>query len=244
MSTLLLRLEGPQQAWGSDSQFEKRMTGREPTKSGVIGLLCAALGKSRIEREGDEYPTLRELAALQMGVRVDAAGSLQADYHTAGNPYSDGTGGVLTASGKLRTDPVLSTRYYLAGASFLVGLGGELPLLQRLHAALRVPVWQICLGRKAFVPSAPVYLHDGLVEETLLVALGRYWPKDSGPEHGTVEGRRSPAPQQLNVLLDDPDGTSGDIRLDVPEDFAARRFGPRAVKSETVVRPQAAAQGG
>ena len=51
MATLLLRLAAPLQAWGADSKFETRKTGREPTKSGVIGLLAAALGLRRDERE-------------------------------------------------------------------------------------------------------------------------------------------------------------------------------------------------
>ena len=37
MATLLLRLAAPLQAWGADSKFETRKTGREPTKSGVVG---------------------------------------------------------------------------------------------------------------------------------------------------------------------------------------------------------------
>ena len=45
MATLLLRLAAPLQAWGADSKFETRKTAREPTKSGVIGLLAAALGE-------------------------------------------------------------------------------------------------------------------------------------------------------------------------------------------------------
>ena len=47
MHTLLLRLEGPLQSWGTSSRFPQRDTGFEPSKSGVIGLLCAALGKPR-----------------------------------------------------------------------------------------------------------------------------------------------------------------------------------------------------
>ena len=43
MATLLLRLAAPLQAWGADSKFETRKTAREPTKSGVIGLLAACL---------------------------------------------------------------------------------------------------------------------------------------------------------------------------------------------------------
>ena len=47
MATLLLRLAAPLQSWGADSKFETRKTNREPTKSGVIGLLAAALGLRR-----------------------------------------------------------------------------------------------------------------------------------------------------------------------------------------------------
>ena len=45
MPTLLLRLVGPMQAWGTSSRFDERDTGKEPSKSGVIGLLAAALGR-------------------------------------------------------------------------------------------------------------------------------------------------------------------------------------------------------
>ncbi len=44
MSTLLLRLAGPMQSWGTQSRFTERDTGREPSKSGVVGLLAAAVG--------------------------------------------------------------------------------------------------------------------------------------------------------------------------------------------------------
>ena len=48
MATLLLRLAAPLQSWGADSKFEVRKTNREPTKSGVLGLLAAALGYSAL----------------------------------------------------------------------------------------------------------------------------------------------------------------------------------------------------
>ena len=52
MATLLLRLAAPLQSWGADSKFETRKTNREPTKSGVIGLLAAALGLRRDDAAG------------------------------------------------------------------------------------------------------------------------------------------------------------------------------------------------
>lgn len=51
MPTLLLRLVGPMQSWGTTSRFDQRDTGKDPSKSGVIGLLAAAMG---IDRENWE----------------------------------------------------------------------------------------------------------------------------------------------------------------------------------------------
>lgn len=141
--TLLMRLIGPMQSWGTQSDFTHRDTGLEPSKSGVIGLLCAALGRPR---DAD----LSDLAALRMGVRVDREGILQKDYHTAQN--------VLKAGGGIKNTE-LSDRFYLSDAAFLVGLEGEdRALLEKLDAALRRPRWLLFLGRKAFPPSKPVHM--------------------------------------------------------------------------------------
>ena len=42
--SLCLRLRAPLQSWGTWSKYDRRDTGREPSLSGVIGLLAAALG--------------------------------------------------------------------------------------------------------------------------------------------------------------------------------------------------------
>ena len=76
--TLLLRLAGPMQSWGTQSRFSMRDTGLEPSKSGVIGLLCAALGRPR-----EDTAIVRRLTALTMGVRVDREGVMKKDFHTA-----------------------------------------------------------------------------------------------------------------------------------------------------------------
>ena len=159
MPTLLLRLQGPLQSWGTTSRFDERDTQLEPSKSGVIGLLCAALGRDRAEPVDD-------LAALRMGVRVDREGVPMRDYQTA-------TGVLIAASAKADLErTVVSPRYYLADACFLVGLEGEdEPLLRQLHQALRQPVWPLALGRKSFAPAGPVYLPDGLVMQPLQAAL-------------------------------------------------------------------------
>ena len=75
MAVLLLKLEGPLQSWGSNSRFTKRKTQHEPTKSGVIGLLAAALGR----RRGDP---IDDLTTLRFGVRIDQPGSYEQDFQT------------------------------------------------------------------------------------------------------------------------------------------------------------------
>ena len=174
MNTLLLRLAGPMQSWGTQSRFFTRDTGLEPSKSGVIGLLCAALGWGR-------ETSLEELAGLRMGVRVDRAGVMKMDYQTAGGgTLPDGSPYGVRRASDTRGETVLSDRYYLADADFLVGLeSDDAGLLHRIEEALKRPVWQIYLGRKAFVPSVPVHIPGGFrPDEDLETALRQHpWPR-------------------------------------------------------------------
>ena len=216
MNTLLFRLSGPMQSWGVQSRFSVRETGLEPSKSGVLGLVCAALGAPR---EDDD--TLRSLAALHMGVRVEREGVLSIDYHTAGK------GGYLRADGSIeRKNLIPSRRYYLADAVFLVGFEVDnLALLERLQAALERPVWPLFLGRKAFVPGEPVFLEDGLrAGQALEDALGSY----------PCLNRRQ-LPERLRLVLEDPSGAV--VRPDQPISFVERRFAPRRVSVTFVPAP-------
>lgn len=236
--TLLLRLAGPMQSWGTHSRFRERDCGREPSKSGVVGLLCAALGKPRdeaTEHPGD-FPALARLAALRMGVRVDREGAVMRDYHTAGGTHGRDPApyGVVTADGKPGAT-ALSNRYYLADASFLVGLeSDDAELLSRLHEALLRPRWQIFLGRKSFVPASPVWLADGLRDAPLLDALRDYqWPEGEGDE----------SPARLPAVVDagGDDGEAVEVRQDWPESFAGRRFTVRRVRTLWLDRPEGGA---
>lgn len=206
MNVLLLRLCGPMQSWGVQSRFSVRDTGLEPSKSGVIGLLCAALGRPRSQ-------SIEDLAALEMGVRVDREGRLAYDYHTAQDVYR-------ARGGTKDTEP--STRYYLADAAFLVGLqGDDLSLLQRIHHALRSPHWPLCLGRKAFVPGEPPWLEDGLYPgEDILGVLSSY---------PAIRQARDAVEVQMRVVLEDPNGS--EVRPDQPISFADRHFAPRRVRT-------------
>jgi CRISPR system Cascade subunit CasD len=211
MSVLLMRLAGPMQSWGVQSRFTVRDTGLEPSKSGVIGLCCAALGRRR-------SAPIADLAALRMGVRVDQEGVLARDYHTAQN--------ILTPSGGIKETEV-STRYYLADARFLVGLEGDLDLLRQIHHALRDPHWPLYLGRKAFVPGEPVWLEDGLWPQAdLAQALATYHWLGSDPKR---------YPEQVRVVWEDADGA--EVRTDQPVSFAERRFLARRVRTDFLPAP-------
>lgn len=213
---MLLRLAGPMQSWGTRSRFDERDTELTPSKSGVIGLLCAAMGVDRQERE----PVL-ELAALCMGVRIDQPGVLRYDYQTAQ--------GVIAADESKIHPTAVSRRDYLADAVFLVGLEGEdKELLRRAHRSLKNPRWPLFLGRKSYLPSPGVYLEDGLREAPLREALqqypylGREWPKD-------LECAR------LMVILENRTSSQGSLRMDQPlGSFAERRFGGRFVITDFV----------
>lgn len=228
-STLVFRLVGPMQSWGTRSRFSERDTEKEPTKSGVVGLLCAALGRSR-------SADLDDVVALRMGVRVDREGLPSRDFHTAQ--------GVLKANKKprqlagadlgeirkhLRGPATLSNRYFLADAAFLVGLEGEETLLGGLHEALRRPRWPTFLGRKSFVPSAPIHLPNGLVTGKLEQTLARFpW---LGPD------RRRDRPERLRTVIEVPFMSDGMARRDTPTSFAERRYLDRRIQQGWVSTP-------
>ena len=116
MTTLLLLLAGPLQAWGDSSRFSRRDTRMVPTKSGVLGLLAAAQGLRRTD-------PLEDLVHLRFGVRSDQPGSLQRDFQTA----------IDWRTGKSMP---LSYRYYLADARFVAGVEGPRPVVEGLAAVL------------------------------------------------------------------------------------------------------------
>ena len=212
-NTLLMRFVAPMQSWGVQSNFDYRDTGLEPSKSGVIGLLCAALGH---DRENEIDP---RFLSTRMGVRVYCEGVVAYDYHVAG------VGGILKADGKVKSDNVVpSWRYYLADAAFLVGLESEdADWLQSLYHALQHPVWPLFFGRKAFPPAEPVAIHENAVRtQDLQTAL---------QDHPRLrDDLRSLDPERIRGLIEDSQGPI--VRMDQPLAFARgkRQFGLRRMK--------------
>jgi CRISPR system Cascade subunit CasD len=199
-NTLFLRLEGPMQAWGAqESKFVVRRTAEAPTKSGVIGLLCAALGVSRSDAAAAWLP---RLSGLRMGVRIDRPGVRWWDYHTVGAGMQMRT---AECEGKTKPGAMLSRREYLTDASFLVALQGDPDLIAESVAAMQNPKWTLYLGRKCCPPARPlieggtgvspvIHGRDAHVTESLLSALA------SVPWRPRLKGDKQP--ESLDCLLD------------------------------------------
>lgn len=223
-SCLALRLAGPLQSWGHQSQFNRRETANEPTKSGVIGLLAAATGRRRED-------TIVDLVGLRFGVRADQPGTLLRDYHTV----SDYRGLALLSAKvdargnqKPTSKPIptrVTQRFYLQDAVFVAVLQGDAILLDGLAEALEQPGFPLALGRRACVPTQPILL----TPET----AGSLWAGDvghvledvpwqaAGHHRRRIEGRSGGASHvDLAASVDDPHGS--ETRNDVPVTFAHR----------------------
>ncbi|MGO2654405.1 MAG: type I-E CRISPR-associated protein Cas5/CasD [Pseudoclavibacter sp.] len=217
---ITLRLAAPLQAWGASSRFSRRMTERAPTKSGVIGLIAAALGLARTD-------SLERFAALRYGVRADQPGSLLRDFHTA----HDDSGASMP----------LSHRYYLQDAVFLAGLeSDDRELLESFARALRHPHFPIFLGRRSCPPDGPVVIQT--VEGNLETVL-REAPWAGTARHLTVRSARDDWSREdasagiaaellVEPRQDDLSGATAETLADEPVSFdpEQRRYATRRIR--------------
>lgn len=205
--TLLLRLGAPLQSWGAESVYDNRETDYMPTKSGVIGILAAALGRKRND-------SLEDLAKLEFGVRVDCQGTRLNDFQ------------ITQMGGKLNAN--LSNKVYLSDALFLAGLGCEnMEFLKELEDALMHPVFAVFLGRRSCPPTQPLVLgirhcpvYQALVDEEWLV-----------PDWRRNDCFRFSHKRTLRIVVDDVQGKS--MKKDVPISFSPfkREYGYRYRKN-------------
>ncbi|MFD6279872.1 type I-E CRISPR-associated protein Cas5/CasD [Streptomyces sp. NPDC060209] len=247
---LLVRLAAPLQSWGVASRFAHRDTHIRPTKSAVIGLCAAALGRERTDPVDD-------LAALVFGVRADHPGTPVRDYHTVGAgrfplrprdvitdhrraaavaasmAAADGPGfghhelaGWYGAPKKITADPVsgalvsaelsrsamITERWYLSDAAFVVGLEHQdRALLENIAYALEHPKRLLWLGRKSCPPSGTLAAEilPGTVATAFAAKL--LLPGPDGPDSS---GRRPWTWVQV------PSGTRGALQVnDQPVSF-------------------------
>ena len=179
---LLLWLQAPLQSWGHDSKFGRRDTLNFPTKSGVLGLVCSALGAG-----GEQSELLAEFAPLEQTVisfvrsrkitqdefvKRDREPLLR-DFHMVGSGYDDQDPWQTllipkTSAGKKAVGggAKMTYRYYLQDAYFAVLLQVPGAKADAIAQALKNPVWDVSLGRKNCVPTDFIYrgLYDDEAE--------------------------------------------------------------------------------
>lgn len=157
------------QSWGFASRFTRRTTALHPTKSGVVGLLAAAMGVDK--HRPHEVEQIAKLAALECttvtlpkkrGERELPMLRLS-DYHTIGGGYDKDTDWMKKprAASGATLETVLSERHYLLDARFGVLLEGERDALEEIATALRNPIWGVWLGRKCCIPASPLVVGVG-----------------------------------------------------------------------------------
>lgn len=205
MYTLLLRLSGPLQSWGSDSLYDNRDTDYYPTKSAVIGMVSAALGRKR-------EASCEDLNSLRFGTRIDNQGIRIKDFQ-------------ITDMGE-KLNKNLSTRMYLSDAVFLVGLSSDnAELLKMVQNALHNPRFALFLGRKACPPTMPLEL--GICEENLYEALYNHEWLVPDEQRKKLFNRNSS--MKLRIIVENEEGA---VKRDVPVSFESnyRQYGYRCVK--------------
>ena len=227
MGVILLKLAGPLQSWGSDSRFTERKTRHEPTKSGVVGLLAAALGRRRTEDVSD-------LSRLIMAARIDHPGRFERDFQTAHTRKYDKERHCWVSDASMP----LSNRYYLADAAFVVGLEGDSSLLSECAYALDHPQFPLYLGRRSCPPAGRIFL---VYEEhgNLLQMMGE-WPWEASTR---IQKRCVDATKRLELIRDhlpeDPESLMTEVVRDVPISFSQehRQYSWRTIVHDSVEVP-------
>lgn len=157
---LILRLDGPMQAWGTHTFEDFRPSSLFPTRSGLLGLLGACLGIDR-----SDHARLEQLAqSVEFTVRADhairrpdveqliskAAVKLP-DYHTIRDARK--------VDGSANKNAVESRREYLFDATFTVAIGGRgnAPFtLATIAESLLRPCFTPVLGRRSCPITRPL----------------------------------------------------------------------------------------
>ena len=220
MAVLLIRLAGPMQSWGDSSRYARRTTRREPTKSGIVGLIASALGRTREDPVDD-------LAQLELAVRVEQPGQLMRDFQTE-RPMDGG-----------KPMP-LSHRYYLTDACFLVALGGPKEMLEKVEMALKLPRRPLYLGRRSCPADMPLCLGiNGEARDVRQVLSREPWRASE-----RYKSRHTDV-LALEMVADARDGELCESWADYPLTYSAagRRYACRPVTRLRVPNPDIVALG-
>ncbi len=218
---LAMYLDAPMQSWGYMSRFDRRTTLSHPTRSGIIGMLCAAMGRDR-----SDVQILEQFQETGLDVYTYQMERRLVDFHTVGggfdkSNYREKFCIVPKADGKPGST-VVTQREYLLGSRFGAVLSGHSEFIERAGSALKNPKWGIWLGRKSCIPATPIWQGvfdtDQEAVDRLLVCA-----KQSGCAGKVIRSVRE---------VDRFDqGT--DSLMDIPLDFSKRTFTQRRICVDT-----------
>lgn len=163
MSSLVIRLAGPVQSWGTYRvSYTSTPSAPLPTKSGVAGLLGALIGEKNY---------LDLLSRFSFWVRVDHAQPVAVDLQVASSPKPserDSFRRAATLASAKKTDaprqltntalPSLANREFLPFSEFICGLDADTADVADWYTSARRPTYMPYLGRQANAPTFPLLL--------------------------------------------------------------------------------------
>jgi CRISPR system Cascade subunit CasD len=169
---LILKLQGPMQAWGKESFEGLRPSELFPGRSALLGLLGACLGIDRLDREG-----LQALASsVSFAVRVDPVfdkvtgkpilTQKMTDYHTVKDARED-------YRGLKSHDTIQTWREYWQDACYTVVIWSNDDVsinLDDLEQAVNRPIYTPVLGRRSCPLAQPLF-HSRVAADSALAAL-------------------------------------------------------------------------
>lgn len=212
---LLLWLEGPLQSWGVNSLFSRRATLEFPTRSGVLGLMLAALSAGGEQEELlsllFSYPqTVIAYGRMGRDGRASPPAPQLHDFHMVGNGYDEKNLWELqhipkTSEGKRAVGggTKLTHRYYVQDTAFAVLLPVPTALADSLVQAMQFPGWDTALGRRCCVPTEYVYQGRFVTEEEAEIKARAIAKEKRRLEFFRVEERPDEQSESL-VLTDIP----------------------------------------
>jgi len=159
---LILKLQGPMQAWGRESFEGLRPSELFPGRSALLGLLGACLGVDRIDQNRQQALA----GSVSFAVRVDKQGQKMTDYHTVKNARED-------YHGLKNHDTIQTWREYWQDACYTVAVwnnGGAVISLDDIAQAVKQPIYTPVLGRRSCPLARPLF-ETMLFAESALSAL-------------------------------------------------------------------------
>ncbi|MGZ8942437.1 MAG: type I-E CRISPR-associated protein Cas5/CasD [Methylobacter sp.] len=171
---LILKLQGPMQAWGRESFEGLRPSELFPGRSALLGLLGACLGIDRTDRQ-----RLQHLAtSVLFAVRIDQGFSKKTgkpipiqkmtDYHTVKDARED-------YRGLKSHDTIQTWREYWQDACYTVAIWASMdaPLnLAAVEQAVKQPIYTPVLGRRSCPLARPLF-ETKIAAESALAALAQ-----------------------------------------------------------------------